>query len=255
MTHRNGSRFGRCRRWVEERTFLFLTLALLLILVYTPLASGRLAKLVLVELSFAVVLGVGLSAAGYRRLYLAMLFGLWVVSTGLDAVAYALGGLRAQAWLNVLNDISSLVFLVGCTVLLLRRVFQTRRVTTNSVFAATSAYLLLALVWAMVYSLVSHVDPQAFAQSRSTLADTRQDMVYFSLVTITTLGYGDLAPVAPFARMLAAVEAVTGQLYLTVLVAWLVGLSLGHRRASQGRDVGDAPAKENDGLGKGTGGW
>jgi voltage-gated potassium channel len=59
----------------------------------------------------------------------------------------------------------------------------------------------------------------------------RTEMVYFSLVTLATLGYGDILPSSPFTQMLAVLEAVIGQLFMTVLVAWLVGMFISHNFA------------------------
>lgn len=221
---------GPLRRWIRERPFLFLTVALLAIILCMPLATSRLSRLIFVELNFLLVLGVAVSATGNRRWFIVSAVALWGVSASLDVIAYLSAVPRYEGWLLLINEISSLIFLVGSTAILLRFIVQTDRVSTNSVFAATSSYLLIALIWAYAYSLVAIINPQAFSAANQTADISRVDMVYFSFVTITTLGYGDIAPVAPFARMLAAVEAVTGQLYLTVLVAWLVGLTISNRR-------------------------
>ncbi len=223
-------KLGPIRRWVRERPFLFLTVALLAILLCMPFATSKLARLIFVELNFLMVLGVAVSAAGYRRVYITWALCLWIISASLDVIAYFYAVPRFEGWMLIINEISSLAFLVGSSVFLLRFIVKADRVSTNSVFAATSSYLLIALIWAYAYFLVSIVNPQAFIAGNQAVEISRVDMVYFSFVTITTLGYGDIAPVAPFARMLAAVEAVTGQLYLAVLVAWLVGLTISNRR-------------------------
>jgi voltage-gated potassium channel Kch len=227
---------GPILRWARERPFLFLTVALLVIMLCTPLATSNLSRLIFVELNFLLVLGVAVSATGNRRVYIIWALCLWIFSASLDVIAYFWAVPRYEGWLLLINEISSLAFLVGSTAFLLRFVVKAERVTTNSVFAATSSYLLIALIWAYAYSLVAIINPHAFIAGNQAMEISRVDMVYFSFVTITTLGYGDIAPVAPFARMLAAVEAVTGQLYLAVLVAWLVGLTISNRRQSQGGD-------------------
>ncbi|KMY66356.1 hypothetical protein AAU61_18045 [Desulfocarbo indianensis] len=221
------------RRWAKERPFLFLTAAILAILLLMPLVSSRILKLILVEINFVVVLGVAISAAGYRKLFLRLIICFWVITSALDAAAYLWGEGRAQGLLAFINDTSSVLFILGCTIILLRHIFQTKEVSINSVFAATSSYLLLALIWSYIYSLIYTLDPQSFSMAHQAGPATRIDMIYFSMVTISTLGYGDMTPVAPFARMAASVEAVGGQLYLAVLMAWLVGLSLARRLERQ----------------------
>lgn len=228
-------RKGPVLRWAQEKPFLFLTVALLVIMLCMPLATTKLSRLIFVELNFLLVLGVAVSATGYRRVYITWALCLWIVSSGLDVIAHFYAVPRFEGWLLVVNEISSLAFLLGSTAFLLRFIIKAERVNTNSVFAATSSYLLISLIWAYAYSLVAIIDPQAFGPGQAAEI-SRVDMVYFSFVTITTLGYGDISPVAPFARMLAAVESVVGQLYLAVLVAWLVGLTISDRQLRKRQD-------------------
>jgi hypothetical protein len=125
------------------------------------------------------------------------------------------------------------VFLSYIIAGLLLYVFSERSVSTNTVCAALVAYLLLSIVWADVYALITVLDPTAFASSNQNLTlpfhigtGAMTSVIYFSLATMTTLGYGDIVPVSPLARMATALEAVTGQLYLAVLMARLVGLQI-----------------------------
>ena len=224
------NRRGPIRRWMENRPFLFLTLALLILLICMPLATTKLSRFLFVELTFILVLGVGVSATGYRRWFIGGVLILWMVSAGLELLAYFRADPSVIGWLTVINELSSLVFLLCCIVFLLRFIFSADKVNTNSVFAATSSYLLLALIWAFAYHFVYKINPQAFNLPDQAFDTAWLKMVYFSLVTITTLGYGDILPVSPFARMLAGVEAVVGQLYLAVLIAWLVGLTISNRQ-------------------------
>jgi hypothetical protein len=210
--------------------------ALLVIMVCMPLADTKLSKFIFVELNFLLVLGVAVSATGNRRTYIIWAVGLWSVTAGLDAAAYVLDAHRLKHWLPFFNEVSSLVFVTGSTAFLLKFIFKAERVTTNAVFAATSSYILIGLIWAYAYSLVDMLSPGAFSAANQTGELSRMDMAYFSFVTITTLGYGDISPVSPFARMLAAVEAVIGQLYLAVLVAWLVGLTISNHQLKKRGD-------------------
>jgi voltage-gated potassium channel len=107
-------------------------------------------------------------------------------------------------------------------------IFRSPRVTLDIMLAALTAYLLIALAFAALYSLVSDLDSQSFRLpewiERGSAEAVRTEMVYFSLVTLATLGYGDVLPSSPFTQMLAVLEAVIGQFFMTVLVAWLVGM-------------------------------
>ena len=96
---------------------------------------------------------------------------------------------------------------------------MSQRVGLNTIYASLCVYLLLGIIWSILYVLAYLHTPEAF----SNLHGTRGELVYYSFVTLTTLGYGDIAPLTALARTLAYMEAVAGQFYLAVLVAGLVG--------------------------------
>lgn len=102
-----------------------------------------------------------------------------------------------------------------------------RTVNRDVLSAAIAAYLLIGLVWTLAYLLVGRLSPDAFAYSRNDgaiHAMNRLNSFYFSFVTLSTVGYGDISPVSQIARMLAVTEALVGTLYLTVLIARLVAV-------------------------------
>jgi len=136
--------------------------------------------------------------------------------------------------LVVLSHALLLIFLAYLIGLVLGDVLMTRHITADTIKGAACIYLMLALFWAMMYSLCAFADPAAFriddpAIDASQMVFHRDRFgtnVYFSLVTITTLGYGDVVPASPVTRALTSMEAVIGQFYLTVLVARLVGMHI-----------------------------
>lgn len=144
----------------------------------------------------------------------------------------------------IVNHVFAVGFLGFTIVILLRFLFSVRRVTLNMIWASLCVYLLLGVLWAEVYSLVAVLDRRSFHYNLLEEAESRDELMqfgdaksiyplYFSLVTLTTLGYGDIVPLSATARMLAVVEAMMGQLYLAVLVARLVGLHIaGHKLAN-----------------------
>jgi len=129
-------------------------------------------------------------------------------------------------------------FVVYC---MMRFLFESQRVNANMISASLCNYLLIGLFWAVVYSLTAELMPVSFYISGSAdhaMAFGSSDAVfpvYYSFITLTTLGYGDVYPVTPLTQMLAAVEALTGQLYLVVIVARLVGLHIAGSTASRER--------------------
>ena len=112
---------------------------------------------------------------------------------------------------------------------LLRFVLRAPSVNTEVLCASISAYLMLGLLWTVAYWLVAQVTPNAFSFNAATGTRTKETMAgfnafYFSFITLSTVGYGDITPVSKIARWLAAAEAMTGLLYVTVLIARLVSL-------------------------------
>ena len=85
-------------------------------------------------------------------------------------------------------------------------------------------YLLMALMWSFVYGLLELINPASFNVTLSPDQGYQMRFIYYSFVTITTLGYGDITPTTDLASSFSILEAVVGQLYLVVVVAWLVGM-------------------------------
>jgi len=115
-------------------------------------------------------------------------------------------------------------------VVLLRSIFLSHTVTAASVSASLVVYLLFGVVWWLAYVLAETYAPGSFyGLGNGDVLEMRRELFYFSYVTLTTLGYGDIGPVGSGARSLVITQAVVGQLYLVVLVASLVGLFLNQR--------------------------
>ena len=124
--------------------------------------------------------------------------------------------------------LSLLLFLV----VVLGQTLRAGPITFHRILGAIAAYLLLGVLWAYAYALVAHLRPGAFSGPVRP-EDGPRAFFYFSFLTLTTVGYGDVLPVHPVARSLAMLEAVTGPLYLAILVARLVSLGRGIRRGAQ----------------------
>jgi len=123
------------------------------------------------------------------------------------------------------------VFLAYVAILILRFVLRATEIDVEVILGALSVYLLFALVWGLAYQIVALRNPGAFAIPPAILGGAANPeqalgaaLQYFSFVTITTLGYGDIQPVIPIARSLAITEALFGQIYLVTLIARLVSM-------------------------------
>ena len=120
---------------------------------------------------------------------------------------------------NPSTDLLVILVLAYMAVRLTKSAISADRITLDTVNGAIAAYLILALAWAVSFQLMDTLAGGAFSTE---LAGDFSAALYFSLTTITTLGYGDIIPVAPFARVWTALEAVVGLLYIVVLIARLV---------------------------------
>ena len=118
---------------------------------------------------------------------------------------------------------------------LLSFLMQVQKVSQDTINAALCVYLSLGVAWGMVYIVLEILAPGAFriAEFAREPQAMALEMLYFSMVTLTTLGYGDITPVTPFAKNLSALEAVIGQVYLTILVARLVSLNIAQENGDQ----------------------
>lgn len=120
------------------------------------------------------------------------------------------------------------VFVGFATVAVIRQILMADRVTIHTISGAMVVFLLLGLFWALLYLLAEGLDATSFSLNIDVnKADYSSDLfavlTYFSLITLTSTGYGDITPISDLTRSLSALEAIVGQMFLAVLIAWLVG--------------------------------
>jgi hypothetical protein len=173
------------------------------------------------DIVFSVMLVSGVAIAwGRRKLFLLAGF--------ISAVALVVRWLalwKESHTLQLWSDSWTLAAIVIIAFVLLVQVFRTGPVTHLRIQGAIAVYLLFGIGWAHAYHIANTLLPGSFNYSVGELS-TVQDWAYYSFVTLTTLGYGDITPVAPIARNLAITEALTGQLYLAVMLARLVAMDV-----------------------------
>ena len=215
--HRPLSRPWRAlRRFWEHDPGLSILLGLLLLLVFVVppfLAPGE-ERGPAIDVVFTLLLVAGVAGLRVRPLVRALLLVVALVA----AVARWWPGADAAA-----TALSSAVSMGMLALVVLVQTFRGGPVSMHRVQGAIAAYLLLGLVWGYAYELVAALHPGAFASAHATAGEDRS-LIYFSFVTLTTVGYGDITAVHPAARSLALLEALTGQLYPAILLARLVTL-------------------------------
>jgi len=218
---------GLMQRTDESLSFLFASLIILLFVVY-PFFPKDGASAYLANAFFSCVL---ISSV------LALPRGLKVLSLVLAGVAFILSWLtfaNPNPILFAINMVVTICFLTFATLGVLSRVLAQGRVTRHRVQGAMAIYLMVGLVFGLVYSGLFLLDTEAFNLTRSLEAGSLRsqydrissDFVYYSFVTLTTVGYGDITPATTAAQQIAMLEALFGQLYPAVLLARLVSLEL-----------------------------
>jgi hypothetical protein len=212
-------------------TFLLISLCVLIFVLY-PLSEPRtITNYLLDALTVLVMISGAYTVSDRSRALFWCVVALALLSFVLQVLPYA--------YLNrsvlLLNNASTMLFLIPVTGAVLYRVLRKGPVTAHRIQGAVAVYLMLGLIWAQAYSLVYISDPSSFDLGRS--IEGRVDLetiqtkgvsrlIYFSFVTITTLGYGDIAPQSELADNLAILQALTGQIYLVVIMARLVSLAV-----------------------------
>lgn len=125
----------------------------------------------------------------------------------------------------------NILFLAFVIVVLLHLLFTTDYVTTDVIYAALAVYFLVGVFYGLIFTLIECFFPGSFSLPQVVENETfygayGEDLIYFSFITLTTSGYGDIVPLSQPAKFLCILEAITGQLYLTVMIARLIGMHI-----------------------------
>ncbi len=226
---------GLAERLTRHR-FLLLLISLTLLLTSYPLEEGHRDARVVFNVVFELVLLAGLVAMRRERLWL--LAGVALILPGVLIFWSSILGsgsmMASSALIESIEHLSMGLYLALLITFILRDLFSSAAVTADRLCGAMSVYLMLGVAWGFFYSALELYFPGSFTlaapldpgQPLAEIDPLQRSGVlfYYSFVTLTTLGYGDVSPVSPTAQMLAMWEAIVGQIYLTILVARLVGL-------------------------------
>ncbi len=226
-------------RWQANRYSILLA-ALILFFLTAPLYQFRL-NAVLVQsvtvLIFALILISALRIIDSKQRSRPVLSILALLVLVLLATAMLTDSTSLMTAFYALN----LLFLATVAVLTIARLMGSRSADYETIAASLCGYILLIMLWANTYSLIDSVAANSFTYALAA-PETGQLMrfgfgdaslsLYYSFVTMTTLGYGDVLPVTAMARVLAATQAFVGQVYIAVLVARLVGLEIAERASA-----------------------
>ncbi|ROV58044.1 two pore domain potassium channel family protein [Vibrio ponticus] len=129
--------------------------------------------------------------------------------------------------MNILTLVLTFIFFYGTFQSLVRQILFSGEIDTNKLVGSVALFLLLGLMWTVVYLIVLELDPKAFhGLVAAKWEDNFSNSAYFSFVTLTTLGYGDISPTTPIAKTLVYLESIVGVFYMAVVVSSLVSSNL-----------------------------
>lgn len=213
--------------WSSDRGLaLLLVLLSALTFVVLPLVAAGLVgewAALLVDAWMGLILVSGAAALGWGRSRGALVAAAVLAVVVVRWIARG----TASAPFQALDAALSIAVLGALGAMILTQVFRPGAITWHRVLGAVAAYLLLGITWSLAYRLVLVFDPNAL-HGTTQLPDhtVHAELIYFSLVTLTTTGYGDIVPVSVAARSLANLEGLVGQLFPAVLIAGLVSMAV-----------------------------
>jgi hypothetical protein len=223
------------QRIVEESSILVLVL-LLGLLLFDPFLPGGFTNL-----TFAAI---GVAAAWLLSVKKSLSRKVIAVSSSAVLIGLALGKLLPEAMIGLsrirvglLLLSFTLILYACCGALMLSAMLRAREVTHHLIVSAVNLYIILGMFYAHIYTILDWFHPESFALQMQE-RESASHFIYFSFVTLATLGYGDITPKTEFAQRLAITEAIMGQFYGSLVVAYLLSVYIGYRIRS-GESDGD----------------
>ena len=214
--------------------YVFMLASLLLILAFFPFFNQE----PLAQVAFNVIFSLIFLSSLYtisvskREFYIGLIFCIPALIT--RWLTYYL----TDPFSVILNYVVTFFFFTFMIVAIFYAIFKVKKVSMNMVYGATCVYLLMGIAWAIIFALIDYFVPSAFQGidnspfqqgSLDMLTFRFENLLYYSFVTLTTLGYGDIIPLFPGAQFLSIIEAITGQLYIATVIARLLGIYLSYK--------------------------
>ena len=205
---------------MRNQNFTYLFAGLIALLAIEPTIETLRPHSGVTQLAFTLTLVLGVWSLQDSRRW----FRWGLILTGVAVITSGGYAYTRDSGVQIANLLVIAVFCGITIVLALKQVvFAAGPVSLNRLMGALCIYLLLGTLWSIFYAFTEFAVPNAFRYPAAQSVDLTGDFLYYSFVTLTTLGYGDITPVHPVARTFSYLEAVAGQLFLAVLVATLVG--------------------------------
>lgn len=219
------------KKFIYKNSILILLLFLISIIVLIPYFMEGGPNIFYLEYSFNVLLLVIIYLVSKQRVLFLSALLLFIIVSSFHTFDY----ITENAHPFILALIAECLFYSIGTVSVIIHMLVDKRVNITKIYSAVCAYILIAFTWAMFYTIIELAHPGSFIFSHQPDFDPTKmslyrfyyiQFLYYSFVTLSTLGFGDITPITHQARIVSSLQAVVGQLYLSILIAHLVGIHL-----------------------------
>ena len=209
------------RKSIKEKYAQLLT-TIIILFFFGPLLEGTTGQLITSAVFLGTIITI-IRTFNLKKRYFYLLLSLAGISFGLEIYSALSETFRQDKLFILASSIINSLFILAALVTINRKIFTEKKVTSDTIEGGIAVFFMIGIVWALLYRIVSILDPNAFSEVGDTthLFDT---LFYFSFTTLTTLGYGDITPISDLARTLATFEAMSGVMYPAIYIGRVVGL-------------------------------
>jgi hypothetical protein len=216
------------KKWVLvflQGRYIYLFIALLLLLLLYPFFAETVKGLVFLDFLFTAVLLLGIYTTCRHKTTLIIALALGIPAMAGKWLSYFID----FPALILIGHIIAVLFFIFIIVIILGHVLRGNIVTTDTIYGAVCVYFLIGIAWAFLFSAIETLNPGSFLIDQVPLSTTERKLphlLYYSFVTLTSLGLGDISPANYISRTYTYMEAIMGQFYMLILIARLVGLHI-----------------------------
>ena len=224
------STVGFIAKWRFSLLLLALLSNILLAPLFADLDLGTTSGSIAIQIAFTFLLIIIVFVVGHNKKII-----ISYITLACVALVFSWINLTSDSHnISILDHLFSFIVLALAIALVIKEAMLIENVTLDTIAGSLCAYLLMGFAFASVYALIDLVEPNSFVSSITddttiSLANSDLDRIYFSFVTLLTVGYGDIVPHSPSAKLTTIVEGFIGQVYLVVLIARLVGVHVSQR--------------------------